>query len=354
MKKSRYKIGLLFFLYTFSLHLTAQLSFSVNTSTGTNTITCTNSLITLYVSSNYSGPLTYSWVNTVTGSLVSNSSSLALTNPGVFSITIASATSASSQTYQVTSNTTAPTVSLTSNLNALTCIINTVQLQASSNMTVTHFSWGSAFPCAPGPNCVAGTAGTYTVTGTNPANGCRNTATLSITNNKIYPAIIYSDPVGLACPDGTLNISPNLQSTVNLTYSWTPPFNVVATGLNSKTLTVNSPGNYNVVITNTSNGCASSGAIQVYVCLGIQERSLKTNFAVIYPVPVSDYLSIVLPAGYKNLDYKIINGLGKTLLSGSGNDPLTHISIETLENGLYMLELNCDGKTQLEKIIKLH
>jgi gliding motility-associated-like protein len=125
-------------------------------------------------------------------------------------------------------------------------------LTGSSNTTGVAYAW-SAGATSTGTNIATITAaGTYTVTVTNPANGCTNTGTVSVVGT---PAPTLSIPsIQLTCAAPTDTLIPVTNAT-NATYTWFGP------GINNITApfqVINQTGTYAVTVTNTANGCSAS------------------------------------------------------------------------------------------------
>jgi gliding motility-associated-like protein len=120
-----------------------------------------------------------------------------------------------------------------------------------------------------GPGVVAGgstssptvnAAGTYTVTITDPSNGCTSTATAAVTTNTTTPDVTASGGFTIDCnnPSGVLNAS----STVpGATYSWSGTG--IVSGINTATPTVNAGSTYTVTVTDPSNGCTNTATVIV-------------------------------------------------------------------------------------------
>lgn len=85
--------------------------------------------------------------------------------------------------------------------------------------------------------------------------------------------------------------------------------------------------------------------------VGIKENQLGNNNFSIYPNPANDIIQINTSTSLINENYYIVNTLGQTVLSGKlGNDYST-IDFQTLQAGIYFLQLG-NKQTQSYKIIK--
>jgi len=108
----------------------------------------------------------------------------------------------------------------------------------------------------------------YTVIGVDNLNGCIDTAYFDVADARDYPVVNNPDvpaPSVLDCGNNNAKLAPIVTSSAAaLTYSWSggPP-TATLSGLNSKTLTTSSVGEYNVLVTNTISGCATNAQMSV-------------------------------------------------------------------------------------------
>ncbi len=121
-------------------------------------------------------------------------------------------------------------------------------------------------PSGSGANPSITTGGTYTVTVTNSVNGCTDTETITVTENKVDPAAVIAPPAVLTCTNNS-SIVLNTTGTstgANITYNWTAPAG--ATGFPSTALpppNATVAGPYNLTVTNTTNGCTKTASVTV-------------------------------------------------------------------------------------------
>lgn len=80
----------------------------------------------------------------------------------------------------------------------------------------------------------------------------------------------------------------------------------------------------------------------------IHETTIK-NYN-LYPNPTSDFVYISSTAD--SFQLRLVDASGKFLFSTDVLDTYTSIDLTEYENGIYFLEINCDGKIVTEKIIK--
>jgi len=208
---------------------------------------------------------TYSW-STASGKIVSGGNTLSpvVSKPGIYTLTVTDVANTCTTTATVTvlENKTPPPVDATATA-TLTCQLGQTTLQGNSTAAVAY-TWS-------GPGLVSGgntatpivqTAGTYALLVTDLQNGCTNTATVQVFENKIPPTIAIAPPGQLNC----LILSTPLDGTGGSTGSdfsplWTGP-GVVSGGTSFKPI-VNQPGVYTLSVLNQANGCTATATATV-------------------------------------------------------------------------------------------
>ena len=161
-----------------------------------------------------------------------------------------------SATASVTTNTTVPGASATGG--TISCTAPSVTLAGNSPTNGVSFAWT-------GPNGFASdlqspsadTAGVYSVTVTNPANGCTSTASATLTGNTTPPtASATGGTVSCAAPNLTLD---GMSNTPGATYAWTGP-NGFASAQQDPAVTA--PGQYVLTVTGP-NACTATATADV-------------------------------------------------------------------------------------------
>ena len=223
---------------TSSITITDNFLAPIVSVTASNTVlSCTNTSITLVAS----GGGSYSW----TGG--STSSSLTVTSPGTYTVTVTGPNGCTASSSQViTQSITPPTVNVTtSNNGLLTCAVTSITLTATGGGT---YLWSNG-----STNAVisVSTPGTYSVTVTG-ANGCSTTANSVVTQNILPPTAAIATPstTVLTCTASSIGLTASGGSS----YAWS---NGTTTIGNSATLSVTLPGTYTVTVTG-SNGCTAT------------------------------------------------------------------------------------------------
>ena len=178
--------------------------------------------------------------------------------PGTYNLTVTAANGCTATANTtITQNTTAPTANA-SNTSTLNCTTLTANLTGTGGGT---YNWS-------GPGITAGGAtaiptvnlpGTYNLTVT-AANGCTATANTTITQNTITPSVSTATSGVLNCTLTSVNASATT-TTSPVSYNWTGAG--ITAGGTTSTPTINVGGTYNYTVTNTTNGCQTTGSVAV-------------------------------------------------------------------------------------------
>ncbi len=229
---------------------------------GSTSLTCINSSVTLNSAVSPGAGITKKWINAANNQIIGTNASIIITTPGTYILSVSAnsvaLTCTATDTIVVTSNTTPPVVGATAT-GVLGCTTTTVQLNATSNAPNSTYIWSG-----PGgfnstiANPTATTAGTYTVVVRNPVNGCTATATAMVTGNTTLPIPTASGGI-LTCTTTTVQLSGN-SNVPSSGYVWSGP-----SGFNSTLQNPNATasGTYTLVVTNPTNGCTASTTTSV-------------------------------------------------------------------------------------------
>jgi gliding motility-associated-like protein len=225
-----------------------------NAGTG-GTLTCSLPNITL----SGSGGSSYSW----TGPGISGGGATATPTvnlPGSYSLVVTSAAGCTStvSTVSISQNTIVPVV--TSTAAVLNCTATTVNATATTTTTPVTYNWsGTGISSATTFSTISVTQpGVFNYTVTNSNNGCKTTGTVSVTQNIVAPTVTASVSAVLNCTLTSVNASATT-TTTPVSYNWSGPGITSAT--NISTITINQPGTYNYTVTNTGNGCTTTGIV---------------------------------------------------------------------------------------------
>ncbi|MFN5460999.1 MAG: T9SS type A sorting domain-containing protein, partial [Bacteroidota bacterium] len=219
------------------------------------TITCTNSVVTVSGSSSTSG-VTYQWSSGVANA---TSATTTVNTPGTYILTVTDPGNGCtiSGTIVVASLTALPNVSAGSNQD-ITCSSPIVTLIGSSTTSGVNYQWSPGGSAPNSASTMVNTAGIYTLTVTDPTNGCANTATVSVSNNTTLPNFSFSPTHTLTCNVTTVTLSASSTST-GATYFWSPG----GSNPNGSSTSVSTSDNYTLTVTDPNNGCTNSGTVTV-------------------------------------------------------------------------------------------
>lgn len=256
---------------------------------------CYNPKVTLKgVSTNTN--VTYSWLfqgtpNTQPGDTITVNADFATTTKTIvntFSLVITdnSSTCKSMSVIPIQQNLFLPkTVISNGGINSISCTTPSVMLTNLSttgippatgyptNSNVVGFLWEGPTPQEPLSNSstyLGLTTGIYKMTAKDLNNGCTSFTTLTIDDNRVYPVLNNPTSPGtysVDCGDDKgIDITVNVTGvTANLlSYNWIPVAGTSVSPGNSKFYKVLLVGEYPVIVTNISSGCASKTIVPVY------------------------------------------------------------------------------------------
>jgi hypothetical protein len=238
----------------------ATASVSVNatapgaTATG-GSVNCTTTSTTLT-----GGPAGFNYSWTGPGGFASTAQSpTGVTAGGLYTLRVTNPANGctSTATASVTVNTTPPGATASGGL--VTCTTTSTTL--TGGPAGFNYAWtgpGGFTSAVQSPTGVTA-AGTYTLTVTNPANGCTSTATASVTVNNTPPGATASGGlVTCTTTSTTLTGGP-----AGFNYSWTGPGGFTSTAQSPTGVTA--AGTYTLRVTNPANGCTSTATASVTV-----------------------------------------------------------------------------------------
>ncbi len=228
-------------------------------------LTCTVTSINLAGSSTTPGA-TYSWVATLGGNIVSGATTATplVDAAGTYTLTVTDPANGCTATdvALVTLNATPPNANAGTD-KVLTCSVTQVNLSGSSTTPGATFSWVASF----GGNIVSGAAtatplvnaaGTYTLTVTDPANGCTATDVALVTLNVAAPNANAGPDKVLTCSVTQINLAGS-STTPGATFSWAATLggNIVS-GATTATPLIDAAGTYTLTVTDPANGCTAT------------------------------------------------------------------------------------------------
>ncbi|MEY3367686.1 MAG: hypothetical protein RI973_841, partial [Bacteroidota bacterium] len=236
------------------------------------TLTCSQPSASLDGSGSDAGSgISYQWT-TQGGSIVSGGNTLfpVVDAPGTYVLTVTNSANncQSISTVQVLENIQPPTVSIATP-GTLTCVVSQTTLAATvSGAASPGLSWttSSGLILSGGTTAspVVGAPGLYTLTATNPQNGCTAAAGITVLQDILPPQAQVQTPQELNCQVQQINLNAGGSSQGGgFTYSWTTTGGNIVSGANGLTPLVDAPGNYLLTVTSQANGCSATATVSV-------------------------------------------------------------------------------------------
>ncbi len=239
-----------------------------------STITCSSPLQTIPASNlSLPGNFSYAW-SSLNGNFVSNTDIL---NPivdaaGAYQLTVTNLNNGCSNT--VTTMTTIDTLSpmvLAQQPATITCAqpVQTIQAQNLSLPGNFNYVWSTS-----NGNILPGnqnnlspqisSQGNYALLVTNTNNGCSSNLSVSALQNTSNPVANAGPDNVLSCSVNSLQINGSGTGNGPLNYQWTVLFNGnILSGANAAIPTINAAGSYQLLVTNTSNGCTDLDTVVI-------------------------------------------------------------------------------------------
>lgn len=213
----------------------------------------------------------YQW-GTVNGQIVSGASTLQPTvnKAGTYTLVVTNTTNSCTASASITVNADiTPPVANAGQPETLDCQLTSLALDGSGSSQGANFTYqwtalvgGNILPPANVLNPVVDEPGIYQIVVTNTQNGCTSASTVEILQDAADPVAQIAAPGVLNCYNGSLSLSGAGSSTGNnFTYSWNGPG--IVSGGGTLNPTINEPGNYTLLITNTNNNCTTVKAVTV-------------------------------------------------------------------------------------------
>ena len=229
------------------------------------TIDCNNPTLTLSSSGSTTGPtVTYSWTN-AGWTPVGNQATQIVNNGGGYNLIVSNnfgpVSCKDTASVIVPANNAPPGVSI--NGGNITCIASSVTLTASSPTNGVNFVWNGPGITPANKNLqnpVVSLPGAYSVTVTNPVNGCTSIASTTVTADNTPPAVSASGGT-ITCTQQSVVLAVTANP-VTATYHWSGPC-ITPAIMNLQNPDVNCTGMYAVTVTNSVNGCTTTATAVV-------------------------------------------------------------------------------------------
>jgi len=234
---------------------------------------CAIEMVNLDGSGSDSGTnITYAW-STDVGAINGDNTVVnpEVTAPGVYTLVVTNTDNncSSTATVTITEDITPPTVGFTP-APVLSCAETSISLNGDGSDTGGNYNYewttddGSFVT---GENTLTpeiNEAGTYTLIVTNTDNGCTAEDDLIVQADENTPDAAASVVDVLTCTDESVSLSGNGSSTGgSITYEWSTSGGSIVSGNNDINPVVNQPGTYQILVTNTDNGCTNTQTVNV-------------------------------------------------------------------------------------------
>jgi gliding motility-associated-like protein len=205
--------------------------------------------------------VTYAWNGPSFLNGIANIAQPSATAAGVYTVVVTDDVTGctSGSTVTVTQDIAQPNANAGTN-QTITCLNQLVGVTIGGNPTSNtpgaSYQWTAPLGNVSNPSGII-TPGTYTVTVTNPTNGCINISSVEVLINTTAPDASAGADKVLTCATQSVVIGGNPTSSIaNATYAWTG-------GGTGPTKTVSTPGIYIVTVSNPANGCSANSSVTV-------------------------------------------------------------------------------------------
>ena len=237
-------------------------------------ITCSNPTIQLNGTGSSTGlNFTFEWVPSNGGAISLNGNTLTptATATGTYTLIVTNIINGctASASATVTSNSSLPTAAAAVS-GIITCAVPQVILNSSGSSSGPNFaySWSTSngqIVDQTNGTATVGAAGQYTLLVTNTTNNCTATFNIDVQDDLVPPFANAGVSQTLLCSQPSLTLDGSGSSTgPNFTYQWTAgPGGNFVTPANIQSPQVDQPGTYQILVTNTQNGCTSTAQVQI-------------------------------------------------------------------------------------------
>lgn len=248
-------------------------------------VTCSQPTATLNGTGSSTGPnFSYQWTASNGGNIVSGANTL---NPiinaaGTYTLVVTNNSNGCTSSASTTATSNQQPPSANASGGTITCTQDSATVQVSTNANQALFSWaGPGGFSSSQQSFQTNTAGTYSVTVTNTANGCTNTSSAQVTTDTIPPVVsVQTDTLTCADTVATLVTTTNANSAA---FAWSGPNGFTSSQQNPS---VSTAGTYAVVVTNLDNGCANTATAIV-----AQDTAAPTAIATAEALTCADTLA---------------------------------------------------------------
>ncbi|MBL7803894.1 MAG: gliding motility-associated C-terminal domain-containing protein [Saprospiraceae bacterium] len=237
------------------------------------TFTCVDDTLSLSGALNPANS-TFAWSASGGGNIAGGGNTLnpQINAPGTYSLSATNPANGCTASVSVTvGQNTQPPAALIQPADSITCQSPSISLDASGSSSGPTFSY--QWTASNGGNLVSGdttltplvnAAGNYTLLITNNLNGCTTSASIPVTADQNVVSAVANAPDTLSCATGTILLDANGSSSgASISYAWTTVDGNILLGGNTPNPSVDEPGTYQLLVTNSANGCSATDLVVV-------------------------------------------------------------------------------------------
>jgi len=164
-----------------------------------------------------------------------------------------------------------------------TCVDNTFGLGIGMTpIAGINYSWtpslGLSSTTTANPTANPATSSTYTLTATNPVNGCVATDQILVTVNTTPPTINAGPDLTVSCITNPTGAAIGMVASGSTNYAWTPTLGLSSSTISNPVALPASTTTYTLTGTNPVNGCTASDAVTVTVNTAVPTANAGADF----------------------------------------------------------------------------
>ncbi|WPV66119.1 T9SS type A sorting domain-containing protein [Chitinophaga sp. LS1] len=329
-------------------------------------LTCTKTTVQITGSST-SSDVTYKWSGP--SNYTATTAQANVTTAGTYTLVVTNTQNGCTATTNtpVTQNITPPANIQASNDGPLTCLKTNVIITGTSSTNGTTFRWtGPNNFVATTASAIVTASGTYTLSVTNPDNGCVATTNTPVISNTTLPTAVILPPA--TNPDPLSVDLLSAQSVSNANYQWSLVSSdnswLILDGAQTATVLYQSgnpdiSGIFTLLVTDKSNGCQNTATYTLNtVSAALQQTAASLEYNA-YPNPFTDQLSITFKSPvngkisveiYSNMQGNRESLLFNEYVKAGEVHKITYRSI-SLPAGLHYCVIRANGKVYTKKLI---
>jgi gliding motility-associated-like protein len=229
------------------------------------TITCAEPSVLIGGNTQLGRNIQISW-SSLGGNLGGNSPTQEVRQANTYTIRATEGGCFSTDDVVVYIDTASPRAIIAPLTDSLTCRRDTITINGSLSTPVgVTYLWSlNNAPFDNNARILARTGGTYTLKVTQSSNGCTNTNTISLVEDRVKPIAVIERPGVLNCIDTILTLDARGSSNgPNFTFVWSSDNDGFYRDSTTLEPQIDSIAKYKIVITNTLNGCRDSATVAV-------------------------------------------------------------------------------------------